>query len=206
MKNIFPFLFLHALSITTNAQDAKKIFSEEKIVFYGLDFTKAKFALPDVSIDEIKNTLFSQWNENVFTDNGRFGKESAFQKVTVPADPTIVDRRNKDVSTAGMTDKYETPLSKEDIQKVIEDYKNGKRKEGVGVVFVVESFSKKDKKGIADVVFFDIVSRKVLLTKRMTGEPRGGGLNSYWAGAIEVMFNKMINGEFDAWKKEAGVK
>ena len=206
MKNIFPFLFLLAASITTNAQDAKKIFSEEKIVFYGLDFTKAKFALPDAKIDEIKSTLFKQWNDNVFSDNARFAKESAFQKITVYGDPTIVDRRNTAVATSGMTDNYSTPLSKEEIQKVIDDYKNGVRKEGVGAVFIVESFSKKDKKGIADVVLFDIASRKVLLAKRMTGEPRGGGLNNYWVGTIEVMFNKMINGEFDVWKKEAGVK
>ena len=202
MKKSFLFLVTVLSIFFLSAQDAKIIFNAEKIVFYGLDFTKAKFALPDAKPDDIKNNLFKQWNDNVFSDNGRFNKESAFKKLTVYGEPSVVEKRNATVNASGLTEKYEKPLAKTDIQNVISEYLGGTRKDGLGVVFIVESFSKKDKKGIADVVFFDIASHKVLLSKQMTGEPRGGGLNNFWMGAIQVMFDNMANGEFEVWKKE----
>lgn len=202
MRKSFAFLVAVTTVVSLKAQDAKIIFSTEKIVFYGLDFSKAKFALPDAKPEEIKDTYFSAWNTTVFGDNGRFPKESAFRKITVYGDPTVVEKRNATASTASMNSAYDAPLSKAEIESMISEYKNGTRKEGVGVVFIVESFNKKEKKGVADVVFFDIATRKVLLAKRMNGEPRGAGINSYWMGVIEQMFTKMVDTDYALWKKE----
>lgn len=202
MRKWFAFLIASMAVVFLNAQDAKTIFSAEKVVFYGLDFTKAKFALPDVKPDEIKDTYFSAWNTTVFSDNGRFPKESAFRKIVVYGDPTVVEKRNATANTANMNSVYDAPLSKAEIEGMISEYKNGMKKEGIGVVFIVESFNKKEKKGVADVVFFDIATRKVLLAKRMNGELRGGGLNSYWMGVIEQMFTKMVDTDYALWKKE----
>jgi hypothetical protein len=202
MEKTLLFLFAMAFIYSAKAQDAKAIFTAEKIVFYGLDFTKAKFAIPDAKPSEIKADYFSAWNSTVFGDNGRFPKESAFAKVSVSGDPTIVEKRNATVIIGNMTDSYNASLSKGEIESVISEYKNGMRKEGLGVVFIVEYFSKKEKKGIADVVFFDIATRKVLLAKQLTGEPRGAGLNSYWMGTIQQMFEKITNTEYALWKKE----
>ncbi len=206
MKKLSVCLATLFFSFLANAQDVKTVFDSEKIVFYGLDFTKAKFAIPDAKPDEIKADYFSAWNSTVFSDNGRFPKESAFGKITVYGDPTVVEKRNATTNTGNMTGQYNAPLSRSDIENVISEYKGGRKSEGLGVVFVVEYFSKKDKKGIADVVFFDIATRKVLLSKQLTGEPRGGGLNSYWMGAIQQMFEKMTNTEYALWKKEAAGK
>ncbi|HLP21587.1 MAG TPA: hypothetical protein VK174_14840 [Chitinophagales bacterium] len=202
MKKILLLLLVATFATIVNAQDPKTVFTAEKIVFYGLDFTKAKFAIPDAKPAEIKDTYFEAWNETVFGDNGRFPKESAFGKVTVYGDPTVVKRRNAAVNTADITGKYEKPLTREDLQGVINDYKDGVRKEGLGVVFIVEHFSKAKKEGIASIVFFDIASRKVLLAKRMSGEPGGGGLNNYWMRTIQVMFEKMGATEYYLWQKE----
>lgn len=202
MKKNFLLLTATIFIFSLYAQDAKSIFSAEKIVFYGLDFTKAKFALPDAKPDDIKNNLFKQWNDNVFSDNGRFNKESAFKKLTVYGEPSVVEKRNATANASSLAEKYEKPLTKGEIQSAISEYSGGTRKEGLGVVFLIESFSKKDKKGIADVVFFDIATRKVLFYKQMTGEPRGGGLNNFWMGSIQVMFDNMANSEFEVWKKE----
>jgi|ERR1043165_3742008 hypothetical protein len=197
-------LILLAVTITLlRAQDAKTIFSAEKIVFYGLDFTKAKFSIPDAKNDEIKNNLFKQWNSQVFSDNGRFNKESAFSKLTVYGDPSVVEKRNEAVNTGDMNGDYK-PLSKENIQEVISGYKDGLKKEGLGVVLIVEQFSKKDKKGTVSVTFFDIASRKVLLTKRMSGEPGGPGLVNYWLRPIQVIMDQMASTDFMLWKKEVG--
>ena len=202
MKKLTLFFAIAVFVISLSAQDAKTVFSAEKIVFYGLDFTKAKFAIPDAKPQEIKDTYFKQWNSNVFSDNGRFNKESAFSKLTVYGDPGVVDKRNETVNVANMGAKYEAPLSKEDIQSVISEYKNGLKKEGLGVVLLVESYSKKDKAGVISVVFFDIATRKVLLAKRMSGEPGGPGLNNYWLRPVQVILDKMAETDFELWKKE----
>lgn len=201
MKNLFLWAALIVCSFELSAQNAKDIFTSEKIIFYGLDFSKAKFEIPDVKPEEIKNTLIPTWNTMVITDNERFPKESAFQKLKINGDPTVVERRNaainiKDAMSAG------SPLSATTIQEVINDYTDGYKKEGVGAVFIIESFSKKAEKAIAHVVFFDIAKRKVLLDKRMEAAPGGAGLKNFWTRPIQTMFENIVKTEFDSWKKE----
>ncbi len=202
MKRHLLLLLIIAGFFRATAQDAKAIFDAEKIVFYGLDFTKAKFALPDAKPDEIKKRYFKEWNDAVMTDNGRFNKESSFEKLTVYGDPYVVEKRNAEVNVADMTAKGDYAITQQDIESVISNYKDGLKKEGIGVVFIVESFSKKKEEGVAHVVFFDIASRKVLLAKKMTGKPGGGGLTNYWVRCFQTMFENMSNGEFGKWKKE----
>lgn len=202
MKKHLLLLLIIAGCFNTQAQNAKAIFDAEKIVFYGLDFSKAKFALPDAKPEEIKKRYFKEWNDGVMTDNGRFNKESSFEKLTVYGDPYIAEKRNAEVNVADMTAKGDYAITQQDIESVISNYKDGLKKEGLGVVFIVESFSKKKEEGVAHVVFFDIASRKVLLAKKMTGKPGGGGLTNYWLRSIQMMFENMGNGEYTKWKKE----
>lgn len=190
-------------SFASNAQNAKAIFDAESIVYYGIDFSKTKFALPDAKASEIKDKYFEGWNELVMTDNERFNKESAFQKLKIYYDLAVVGRRNAAVKINEIEGNADNLLSKEAIEQIISDYKGGSKTQGVGFVFVVESFSKKKAEGVAHAVFFDIATRKVLLDKRMVGEARGGGLLNYWTRPFQVMFENMTGGLYDTWRKEA---
>lgn len=202
MKKSFVLLLAIGLYISIQAQDARMVFNSEKIVFYGLDFSKARLAISDAKPEEIKKRYFAEWHNVVMTDNGRFNKESSFEKLTVYGDPYVAQKRNEAVNAANILSKEENSLTQQDIESVISEYKDGIKKEGLGVVFIVESFNKKKEEGVAHVVFFDIATRKVLLSKRMTGKPGGGGLTNYWARCFEDMFRNMANGEFGNWKKE----
>jgi hypothetical protein len=203
MNKLFIVLTVACGSVTLYGQDAKKIFNEERIVFYGLDFSKAKIAIPDAKPSEIKDNYFVSWNETVVSDNARFNKESAFQKLKIYNDLTTVERRNAKVNVNeihGSPD--EGVLSKDAVEKIISDYTDGVKKEGVGFVFIVESFSKAKNDGVAHCVFFDIATRKVLLDKKLNAPPRGPGLKIYWTTPFEGMLVKMTDGLFDTWKKE----
>lgn len=202
MKQLIVCLFTVYCTSQAMAQDAKVIFNAEKIVFYGLDFSKAKFAITDAKPAEIRDVYFNKWNEVVITDNGRFPKESAFQKVSVYCDPTVTNKRNAAVSVANITGKPEQGITKEAIQQVISEYDGGMKKEGLGVVFVVESFDKKKEEAVAHIAFFDIATKKLLLTKRLTGKPGGGGLTNYWTRCFQQMFEDITNKQFMLWKKE----
>jgi hypothetical protein len=203
MKYLTLALFLFCIYTTATSQSAKALFDAEKIVFYGLDFSKAKFALPDAKPNEIKDRYFDEWHQGVMTDNARFNKESAFQKISVFGDPFVAKKRNAAVNVADIITKDDNPLSAADIESVIAEYKDGLKKEGFGAVLVVESFNKKKEEGIAHVVLFDIAKRKVIIDKRMVGKPGGGGLTNYWLRSVQNMFERMTATEFSLWKKEA---
>ncbi|MBK8658192.1 MAG: hypothetical protein IPN22_04795 [Bacteroidetes bacterium] len=203
MKSIAFTLSFFLLLSTASAQSVKALFDAEKLVFYGLDFSKAKFALPDAKPNEIKDRYFEEWHQGVMTDNARFNKESAFQKLSVYGDPFVAKKRNAAVNVADLVAKDDNPLSAKDIESVIAEYKDGVKKEGFGAVLIVESFNKKKEEGIAHVVLFDIATRKVLLDKRMVGKPGGGGLTNFWLRSIQNIFERMTATEFSIWKKEA---
>jgi len=202
MKQIFFLTALVLCIAITKAQDPKLIFTSQKIIYYGLDFSKAKFELPDAKPDELKNTLIPYWNSLTFTDNEQFNKESTFQKLTVYGEPVDVARRNAAINTGTLMGKSAGPLSREAIQEIVNDYKDGSRKEGIGVAIIVESFSKKDDAGVEDIVFFDIATHKVLLFKHLTGKPGGPGLKNYWTTPTKRIFEDIGKGLFDIWKKE----
>src|SRR4051812_18486353 len=101
MRKLITCLLLASYSLFLSAQDVKRIFNDEQIIFYGLDFSKAKMAIPDDPKD-VKDNFFGTWNEMVMVDNQRFNKESALQKIKVPIDLTVVERRNAATSISDM--------------------------------------------------------------------------------------------------------
>ncbi|MCX6199539.1 MAG: hypothetical protein NTY88_10005 [Bacteroidetes bacterium] len=183
-----------------HSQDAKMIFTTNEIIWFGLDFSKAKLAIPDAKDDEIKNTLFNEWNYTLISES-RYYKEGAFEKRDVYNDLSVVQTRNSAIDMSSTHGKA-TPITKEMISQAISEYKTaGDHKTGLGCVFFVESFSKVKKEGVAHLVLFDIASRKVLLTERMTGEPGGPGLKYYWAHPFQDMFELISSTKYSAWKK-----
>lgn len=53
--------------------------------------------------------------------------------------------------------------------------------QGIGQVFIVESYSKPNKKGGNWITFFDIETKKNLISERMLGSTGGIGLRNYLA-------------------------
>jgi len=103
----------------------------------------------------------------------------------VPYDLSNVSERNAAVDAdAIFSDKSEDKnhLKKEDIEKIIKEYKSDKK--GLGLVYIVDNFDKPGEDGTIWVTFFDIASKNVLLTEKFSGKPKGFGIKNYWAGAI----------------------
>lgn len=203
MKKFFPLVIFSFLTLYVSAQDPKTIFTAEKMVFLGLDYTRAKFALPDVKPAEYKKTYFEAWNSAIAHDTERFNKESTFEKVGgVGVDLTTVTRRNAAIKIDDAIGKPEGGLTQSSIENVIADYTDVWKKEGLALVIIVESMSKGAGKMVAHIVFFDIATRKVLLAKKMEGEAGGPGLVNYWANPVSLMFREISKTKFAEWKKE----
>jgi len=91
------------------------------------------------------------------------------------------------------------------INSIINGYAVGEKKQGIGVVFIVESFNKGQQQGTVYVTIFDIKTKKVLIKEKIIGKAGGIGIRNYWAKSI---FNVMVQVEktfYKQWKKNNGI-
>ncbi|MES2734294.1 MAG: hypothetical protein V4714_21280 [Bacteroidota bacterium] len=210
MKKLSLFVLLFTLvSIPLVAQSSKDPFSTSELTWFGLDFSQAKLVgsfsqygeAGAKNGEQIKNQYFGAWNNLIINEPEKFNLKEAFNKSTLINDLSTVEKRNAAVNSDDLfTSNQPDPgrISPETIAKIVKDYKSDKS--GVGLLFIVDTFSKPAEEGVIHVTFFDIASRKVLLTQKMSGEPRGFGIRNYWAGAILKVIQKSKK-EYKNWAK-----
>jgi hypothetical protein len=72
----------------------------------------------------------------------------------------------------------------------------------MGLMIVVESFDKLNSQGSMYFTFFDLASREIILSEKMTGKPGGFGIRNFWAGAIYDNLKSLEKKEFEMWRKK----
>jgi len=75
---------------------------------------------------------------------------------------------------------------------------------GTGIVFIMELFDKTEKKGYGymHVVFFDIQSKNVLLSTRMSGKASGFGKRNFWINTVYGTLKQMGGGVYKGLVKK----
>ncbi len=203
-KIILTLFSIFVLLSSVKAQSAKDIFEAENLVWYGLDFSHARFiGIKDEKPEVIKNKFIELWNKTTYLDRENFALESTFRKILVRIDNKVVPARNEKVSTSTLFGKDAPGISSQTIEKTVSEYTDGLQTKGIGVVYIVEYMDKGKKEAAAHVTFFDIATRKVLLTKRLTGAAGHPGLTMYWAMAFSRIGKSISDTYFDRWQKEA---
>lgn len=210
MKKLFTFLFaIFSVIFTVSAQN--DLFHSEEIVWYGIDFSNAKFVgefsqFADAGIKsnkEIQVQYFPEWNDLIINEAGKYNIRKFYGFDFFANELDLVMKKNAAADINLIFDPS-TPnrLSNEKIQKMINSY-NIKGKKGLGLVFIVDSFNKIEEYGYIYVTFFDQATKKVLSTNLYEGKPGGIGVKNYWARVIlRVMevsgkeFKQMKKGEF----------
>jgi hypothetical protein len=125
-----------------------------------------------------------------------------FDKDEVPFDLSVVDKRNKLPEVDELVINNDTyALDKNTIAEIIKEY-NTKEKQGLGIVFIMESLDKPKRIATMWVTFFDIASKTVLLTEKMSGKPGGAGFRNYWARTYYNVMVKIKKTEYLKWKTE----
>ena len=180
------------------------IFTTKEAVWYGLDFSKIRLVGTEGFSDvaKIKDVYFSSWNNLILSESAKYDLKSMFFKDTVFYDLSIVEERNKlpEISELVININSYT-LDKAIIEEVINGY-DTKEKEGIGIVFIMESFDKPGKLGTMWVTFFNIADKSVLLTEKMSGKPGGAGFRNYWARTYYNVMAKIKKSEYLKWEKE----
>jgi len=211
MKKILLSIALIAGSLTGFAQNtAKDVFSKDDIVWYGLDFSKSKMigqfdqgagAAP-ASGSDLRSKYFPGWNMLILNEPEKYNIKATFRKTNVFNDLSVVEKNNAKVDPDNLMSyndyKFDKPADV--VSNVISGYSGGDKKDGIGLVFVVEYFNKTEQKASVYVTFFDIATKKVLFTEHVSGKAGGIGMRNYWAGAIRNIFKEIDGGEYKTWK------
>ncbi|OFY83811.1 MAG: hypothetical protein A3K10_02835, partial [Bacteroidetes bacterium RIFCSPLOWO2_12_FULL_31_6] len=140
------------------------------------------------------------WNNLMAAEQDNFNLKRSFRKCCVFYDMTAVNQLNKNIDPDKLLNSSETQISKATIQEMVKRYSGLEKKEGLGLVFIIESFNKNRQTANLYVTFFDIETKKVLLTEFMAGRPVGFGLRNYWAGAIKEILDWIDFYEYNKWK------
>lgn len=200
--------FLMFLGVALVAQDKSKVSSAKEIVWFGLDFTKAKFvgqfdqgmgAMPATGGD-MRNKWIPQWNALIQNEQQNFDIKKALGVESVYYDIASVNTLNSKLNPDGCMDVNPGKIDKSEIEGMVKKYESADKKDGVGLAFVVENFNKGSQMADVYVTFFDIASKKVLICEKVSGAARGVGMRNYWAGAIKGIIKEM-GSNFKSWKK-----
>lgn len=195
--NVILALLMVTLSF---AQESHKVFSSPTLIWYGIDFTKAKMiGLNDDSPNKIITEYFKAWND--ITIDMDFAK--MFQKNAAYKDPNGVLKQDLARESSTLRGTEEVDLTQDEISARIKEIPVGQKKEGLALVFIVQSLNKTADAATVYVTFFDIATRNILWQKKMTGKPGGGASKAAWTSAFKDIFSQIEKKEFKAWKKEA---
>lgn len=207
MKKIILFALLFAGVSVTKAQDAKKVFTTTDIVWYGMDFTKAKFVggfdqiqgAGAVTGTDMRNRWVPGWNTLMLNEPQNFDLRKTFRKDNIYNDINSVTDLNSKLDADKCMTYNEGKIEKSEIEGMVKKY-TGDKKEGVGLVFIIENFNKGTQTANVYVTFFDIGTKKVLLCEKIDGKAVGIGMRNYWAGAIKSVLKQVEKELYNNWK------
>lgn len=180
------------------------IFKVYEITWYGCDFSLIRLIGREGFIDPvaIKEIYFNEINNLVRYEPKKYDLKKTFSKQYVEIDLALVRERAKLVDVDQMV--LETgevyKFDEATVQAVISEYDLA-GKEGIGVVFIMESFNKAQDMGYMWVAFFDVVNGNVLLTEKMSGKAGGFGWRNYWAKTVYNVLKQIESKRYKAWMK-----
>jgi len=185
MKYLLTSITIIIFSWNSLAQEVNPAYKTNSVTFLGLDYSAAIFIGSNGFNDPAAlNTLCFSWNSLFISEQKKYNIQKAFNirtKYNIP----VVNKRNEATDfTNRITDKdIALPhLTKNDLPSIINGYPDFDEK-GVALVFIVDAYNKPEATAYYHVVFFNMKTKKVLLTYVVTGEAGGAGLRNYWANS-----------------------
>lgn len=212
MKKIV-FLFL-VINISLFSQVNKSAIFGDELVWYGVDFSKAKF-VGEISNKEgtgqkpegeIKSKYIPAWNMIVVYEPNKYNVAKFFKKSHVFNDLNPVIKHNEDIDETKITsyNEYKFDKPEETVTQIVASYSAGEKTEGLGLVFIVESYNKTKELGTYYLTFFDIASKQIIYAEKNSEIPAGIGLKNYWASTIYKVMKRVEDSRYYAWKSKFG--
>ena len=207
-KSIISLLF--AL-IGISAFSQSEVFTATEMVFYGLDFSKARFdenggTTAFVTPATMQDKYFPALNELMVNERKKYDVAKAYKKENVEYYFDLADERNADfdVYKSFVDDEEMANLSREDVDAIAKSYKDAEH-HGLGLIYVVDLVNHQRNTMTIQITFFDIDSGETLLVKKVRGEMKGFSIRNYYAGGVYRVIKTSAD-SFKRWKKSAKKK
>ncbi|MCF2487288.1 hypothetical protein [Dyadobacter sp. CY347] len=175
-----------------------------KLTFLGLDFTQAKYVgrIGFTDPNAIQNQHMVSWNNLIEMEPKKFSLQKAFNLKDDQYVSKVEDmvKFNKSANVADNITETEATLTEDQVRKAVSKYSLSE-KDGVGVVYVVESLSKTAEKLTVWVTFIDLSTKKVLYTEKVEGKAGGFGFRNYWAGGVYKINEAIDSKLYKKWSK-----
>lgn len=205
MKKIvlLTFCILHSAFII-KAQSNAELFNSAKMVWFGVDMSRSKLVGVEGFTDpyDIQKRYVPAWNSLVLTEAEKYDVRKFFKKGEVVNDIVAVEAVNEKINPGEWVQTNSYTLDKSEIAGMVKKYKSTE-KEGLGLVFIVESFDKFKESGFIYVTFFNIATKEVILTEKISAKAGGFGVRNYWASVIYKVMEASEK-KMGAWKKQIG--
>lgn len=151
---------------------------------------------------DIQKRYVPAWNNLVLSESEKYDVRKFFKKGEVVNDILAVEAVNEKINPGEWVQSGSYTFDKSEIAGMVKKY-NGTEKEGLGLVFIVESFDKSKEMGFIYVTFFNIATKEVILSEKLSGKAGGFGVRNYWASVIFKVMEESSK-RVGAWKKQIG--
>lgn len=198
-----------ALNLTSQ-NTAKDLFQAKEIVWYGLNFTESKMVgsfdqamgAGAATASEIRNKWMSAWNGLIIAEPQNYKLKEAFEKESVYYDIGPAEKANQAVKTGDLmtANAFTFADAQKSVKNAVSKMSGGEKSFGIAVTFVVESFNKTTEEASVYVVVFDIKTKAILISERITGKPTGIGLRNFWAGAMKHVIKQVQKQYYAKWQ------
>ena len=194
-KLLLSVLMIASVVISANAQKTAKkkspIANIESISFYGVDFSQGKVYGATDEPEKLKKA-FEEINGLFLSEPAKYNVAELTGKPVNKTNVQAVSASNSGVSANSVkTQDGSFTISEANIKTALKNLKIESGDSGTGFVVVAQQLNKTTQVGTFYMVFFDIKSRNIVSSFKLTGAASGFGLRNYWAASVYDAMKKV---------------
>lgn len=200
MKKVL-FLMFCLFSAVCYGQQGDKWDQVKQVNFYGVDYSLAKtFGVTEMPSDFFD--AFIRINDLFQTEADKYTVGKWIPKEVTKIEIKVAYERNRRIDPDKLTtsDSNYSPTDAE-VAKAVRELPV-KETAGTGMIVFGKLLDKPAKKATYKVVFFDIASRRILLSGDTEGKAGGFGLRNYWARSVYEALKCLKGDKFTLYMKE----
>ena len=213
MKKLLTFTlaFVSFVSWAQTRYTARDFFTEKSVAWYGIDYSRAKFIGSFAQFKDagtldgkaLVDKYFSGWNAVIPHEPQKYDVAKFLNKESSYNDLAAVTQVNSETIPDGIMQENDYTLSESEIPAMVKKYKGGDKTEGLGAVFITESYNHSKESATYYVVIFDIASKQVLISEKYSAKPGGFGVKNFWISTALKTFQQ-VSDNYGKWKKNYG--
>ena len=136
-----------------------------RVVWFGIDFTAARFLYVPESPDEIVNQYLNAINTVIIAEPGKYNIKKFFNKDDVIYSIETVSEKNSKIDPLKVVINGDYKLGSTEVDNIIKKL-DTKDNTGMGLIFIAESLNKSTVPGVTMYVFSILRQKKLLIPKR----------------------------------------